>query len=167
MEPSREEVLSMLPSSSIIHFACHAHSSTLDPSYSRLCLADWLDLPLTVGDIAALNLQNLKLAYLSACQTADNRGAANYGEGIHLSTAFLLAGVPSVVGSLWPVKDMHSANMAKVTYNNMKDGQGKNVDKIAYSLHQGVRQLKDETQRRRPRITSDPLVWAMYIHMGV
>jgi tetratricopeptide (TPR) repeat protein len=168
IEPSREDVLSRLPSCSVIHFACHAHGSTLDSSYSRLCLTDWLHSPLTVGDIAALNLQNIKLAYLSACQTADNRGSANYGEGIHLSTAFLLAGVPSVVGSLWPVKDMHSADVAKATYSNMKDDEGINVDKVAYTLHQAVRQLRDETKRRRGRITSDdPVVWVMYIHMGV
>ena len=69
-QPTRQAVLSAIPDHQVVHFACHGHSDS-DPSQSQLLLCDWETAPLTVSDIASLNLQVPQLAYLSACHTAN------------------------------------------------------------------------------------------------
>ena len=64
--PEKSEVLSKSRDCHIAHFACHAHAEVADPSKSHLLLSDWQTDPLTVADIVTLNLEKLRLAYLSA-----------------------------------------------------------------------------------------------------
>ena len=51
--PGRAEVLRALPGYEIVHFACHARLSPVDPSISHLVLHDHEHAPLTVADIGA------------------------------------------------------------------------------------------------------------------
>lgn len=64
--PGRAEVLRALPGYEIVHFACHARLSPVDPSTSHLVLHDHEHAPLTVAGIGALELPG-QLAFLSAC----------------------------------------------------------------------------------------------------
>lgn len=54
-------------------------------------------------ELSSLDLSNTKLAVLSACQTAN--GANDYDGVIGLQRGFKLAGVESLLMSLWPVDD--------------------------------------------------------------
>jgi CHAT domain-containing protein len=63
-----------------------------------------------------------QLAVLSACETAGGRMTT--GEGtIGLTAAFLSAGVPVVVSSLWPVDDRATAVIMRSFYRNLARGQ--------------------------------------------
>ncbi len=63
-----------------------------------------------------------RLAVLSACETAGGRMTT--GEGtIGLTAAFLSAGVPVVVASLWPVDDRATAVIMRSFYRNLSDGE--------------------------------------------
>ncbi|WP_443052995.1 CHAT domain-containing protein [Streptomyces sp. NBC_00184] len=85
-----------------IHFACHGVSHRDDPSAGALLLHRGN--PLTVTDIAAMDTNGVGLAVFSACDTV--RGGLKLAdESIHLASAFLLAGFPQVVGTLWPLVD--------------------------------------------------------------
>ena len=59
---------------------------------------------LTAEEVAALNLEGVEWAVLSACDTG--RGRIQDGEGVFgLRRAFQVAGVHTVIMSLWSVED--------------------------------------------------------------
>ncbi len=63
-----------------------------------------------------------RLAVLSACETAGGRMTT--GEGtLGLTAAFLSAGVPVVVSSLWPVDDRVTALIMRSFYRHLADGK--------------------------------------------
>lgn len=71
-------------------FICHGVSDPTNPSNSHLLLTDSRNsIPehLTVRDLAAASLKMARMAYLSACSTADN-AARGLDEVIHLASAF-------------------------------------------------------------------------------
>jgi tetratricopeptide (TPR) repeat protein len=83
--PTRAEILSRLPQYIIVHFACHGYL-TEDPSQSSLLLEDG---PITVSDLASLNIKSAKFAYLSACHSSTMRSFGLLDESISLSSAIL------------------------------------------------------------------------------
>lgn len=76
----------------------------IDPSNSAL----WLSFrknsnevsSLAVRDLAALDHEKARIAYLSACSTAENSSPELIGEVIHIASAFQTAGFPHVIGIL-------------------------------------------------------------------
>ncbi len=149
---TRDVVLAALTEARWAHFACHGYTDLLDPSSSRLLLADHHDRPLTVVDVAGLRLDG-ELAYLSACATA-RPGTRLNDEVIHLASAFQLAGFRHVVGTLWPVGDRHAVEVAELFYAALTDGAD-----IATAVH-------DAALRMRDRWPDTPSVWASHIHIG-
>src|SRR5262249_55920274 len=105
-------VVAGLSGHSWVHFACHASQDLTDPSRAAVHLYDG---PLTVVEIAARQLDNPAVAFLSACQTATG-GAQVLDESIHLSAALQLAGYQHVIGTLWSIPDRHSARVADAFY---------------------------------------------------
>lgn len=70
--PNKADVLEDIHKCSIIHFSCHG-AIDADPSKSRILFMDWETNPFSVGDMAALKLGEVRLAYLSACHAANSR----------------------------------------------------------------------------------------------
>ena len=75
-------------------------------------------------DVMALNLNRTSLVVLSACETG--KGTVLTGEGIQgLRRAFELAGVKTIICTLWKTDDMASAVFMSVFYENfIKRGIG-------------------------------------------
>lgn len=98
----REDVLSHLRTCKVFHFAGHGQPDRQDPSRSCLLLEDWEESPLTVGDLRDYKIQESSpfLGYLSACSTSANKVDRLIDEGIHLASAFQLAGFRHVIGTL-------------------------------------------------------------------
>jgi CHAT domain-containing protein len=120
-DASRETVMSTdLAKFRIVHFATH---SLLDNEHAELSgvvlsLVDHDGRPqngfLRLYDIYNLRL-GCELVVLSACQTA--LGEEIKGEGlIGLTRAFLYAGAPRVVASLWEIDDRATAEVMKRFY---------------------------------------------------
>jgi CHAT domain-containing protein len=104
----------------IVHFATHGLMNSRDPRLSGLVfsLLDRQGRPqdgfLRAGDVANLKLQ-ADLVVLSACQTA--LGKELRGEGLlGLARAFMYAGVPRVVASLWKVADSATTDLMASFY---------------------------------------------------
>lgn len=106
----------------ILHFATHAEFSELDPLYSGLRLAvdrgEQDDGRLAASEIFALELHP-SLVTLSACQTG--LGVTTAGdEVIGMNRAFIYAGAPSIVASLWSVSDLSTAKLMGAFYKNLQ-----------------------------------------------
>jgi CHAT domain-containing protein len=93
----------------IIHLATHGFLDSRRPMNSYLLMPsdDKNDGQLTVNEIFDLNLKS-KFVVLSACETG--LGELSKGdELIGLSRAFIYAGTPAIIVSLWPVEDASTA----------------------------------------------------------
>jgi CHAT domain-containing protein len=143
----------------IIHLASHFEINDIDPLYSKVILSQkgntQEDGYLQTYEVFDLRL-NADLVVLSACNTA--LGKLSKGEGlIGISRAFLYAGVPSIVVSLWNVEDEATGKIMEYFYNYLKQGVHKNnalrLAKLEY--------LKNANITRR-----DPFFWAPFILFG-
>ncbi|GLY47274.1 CHAT domain-containing protein [Lentzea sp. NBRC 102530] len=132
------------------HFACHAASDPDDPSAGHLRLHDG---PLSVLDLASLNLSGVRLAVLSACETSLG-GPRVADESLHLVSAFQLAGYPQVVGTLWQVNDLVARQVAVDLHQRVAAGE-----EVAVALHHAVRSC-------RARFGKTPALWAAHLHSG-
>ncbi|TCJ36592.1 CHAT domain-containing protein [Parafrankia sp. BMG5.11] len=150
---TRGAVLAALPGARWAHFACHGAADPADPSASHLLLADHQQRTLTVVDVARLRLDGAELAFLSACETARPGGRLT-DEAIHLTSAFQLAGYRHVIGTLWPIGDVHAVAIAADIYTALTDGGD-----VAGAVHTATRRLRN-------RWTDTPSVWASHIHAG-
>jgi CHAT domain-containing protein len=121
---SRETVLNTkLDQYRIIHFATHALLNSQHPALSGIVLSlyDEQGRPID-GFVRAHEIYNLKLnaelVVLSACRTA--LGSEIKGEGlVGLTRGFMYAGTPSVVASLWDVRDEATAELMSRFYEKM------------------------------------------------
>lgn len=146
IKPARlkQTVISHLKDCTIFHFAGHGHTDAHNPSNSYLLLEDWEHDPLRVADFFRLNLRQYSplLAYLSACGTGRIKGEGYLDESLHLISACQLAGFRHVIGTLWEVKDRFCVDMARITYETIKDGHMTDQS-VCRGLHNASRQLRD------------------------
>jgi len=104
-EASPEAVVRAGTGRSYLHFACHGYYAWLDAMQSGLLLAG--KAPLTVANIiATMDLAAARLVTLSACETGITEFTQSPDEYLGLPAAFLHAGAPAVVSSLWAVDDL-------------------------------------------------------------
>ncbi|MDX3418254.1 CHAT domain-containing protein [Streptomyces sp. MD20-1-1] len=150
-EPSTvRTVLTALPSCSLAHIALHGYSDPENPLASCLELADG---DLHVPAISRLRLPSMRLAYLSACDTAaPDDGWSD--EPVHLAAAFRAAGCRHVIATLWPAEDDSAAEVALDFY------AGGVPEDPAVAINRAQR-------RRRAAAPASPLSWGPFEHWGV
>lgn len=102
-------------SADVLHIACHAHFRNDNPRFSALQLADGA---LTAHDAAQIRLR-CELLALSACETAVAHVLPG-NEPIGLTYAFLAAGAPTVLASLWTVQDEAAARFMARFYERLR-----------------------------------------------
>jgi len=105
----------------VLHLACHGVMDSSDAMLSNLRLArdDDNDGLLHVREIFDLDL-NASLVTLSACNTGIGEVAASGFEFMGMPRAFLFAGTPSVLGSLWRVDDKATSELMEIFYKNLR-----------------------------------------------
>lgn len=143
-ERRKKDIMSKLLQCKIFHFAGHGYTDDKDPSKSYLLLEDWKDDPFTVADFLAMNLRKHSpfLAYLSACGTGRIKDKRFFDESVHLISASQLAGFRHVIGALWDVNDELCVDMARITYEGIRDG-GMTDESVCRGLHKATRTLRD------------------------
>jgi CHAT domain-containing protein len=106
----------------IIHLATHGHLDSRRPMNSYLLMpSDYInDGQLTVNEVFDLNLKS-KLVVLSACETGLGQ-LSNGDELIGLSRAFIYAGTPAIIVSLWPVEDASTSILMTRLYQYYSAG---------------------------------------------
>jgi CHAT domain/Tetratricopeptide repeat len=155
-QATRDTVLKSLEAGRWAHFACHGASDLTNPSASYLRLTDYQQRPLTVVDVARLQLDDADLAFLSACSTGRSGGRLA-DEAIHLASAFQLAGYRHVIATLWPIDDQFAVDLTGDLYMDLASA---GTAAAAATVLHGV------TRRLRNRWAKSPSVWASHIHAG-
>jgi len=110
----------------IVHLIAHFDLDMNHPGTTRILLGQDKenDEPLDLNYVASLDLRNTSLVVLSGCQT--QLGKRSRGDDvIGLSRAFMYAGSPSVIASLWSVDDDATGKLMVAFYKHLKEGFGK------------------------------------------
>ena len=119
-EASEAAVQLLAPDADVLHLACHGVIDENDPMKSHLRLAPDKnnDGYLTADEIMDLNLQ-CSLVTLSACDSGRGRILMG-GDILGLTRAWIYAGTPSVLASLWKVDDRATSRLMAAFYENLK-----------------------------------------------
>jgi CHAT domain-containing protein len=136
----------------LLHFATHGELSESDPLSSALLLVPGSgeDGRLEVREVFGLDL-HARLVVLSACETG--LGRLSRGDDIvGLQRAFLYAGTPAVVTTLWKVDDRASYELIRAFYDRLATA----------GPVEALRQAQIETTAAFPH----PFAWAAFVLSG-
>jgi CHAT domain-containing protein/tetratricopeptide (TPR) repeat protein len=183
-QATEHQVRSLAGDRSVLHFATHGVIRADDPLESFLALdtgrtatgrdaqqsissdtAD--DGRLTAREIYGIQL-NADLVVLSACRTG--LGAVSGDGVIGLARAFLYAGTPSVIATLWDVADEPAARLMPSLYRSLK-----RVPDTAQALRRAQLTLLNDLRSGRVKVhtisgttalAEHPILWASFILVG-
>jgi CHAT domain-containing protein len=113
-------VLNALPNSTVVHFVGHSIASA---HVNGLVLADSPNANsrfLAAKNLSQSALHNVRLLVLSACSTANGTGTG-VNDRESLARTALASGVPTVIGSRWPVDSVASAAWMRLFYASILD----------------------------------------------
>jgi CHAT domain-containing protein/ATP/maltotriose-dependent transcriptional regulator MalT len=151
---TKAAVVQQMGNAPVIHLATHGLLDTIRgdvPGAIALAPSAGQDGFLTAGEISSMRLK-ADLVVLSACSTG--KGDITGDGVIGLSRSLFLAGVPSVVVSLWDVDDASTELLMTEFYRNWQD---RKLDKA-----QALRQAMLTTRQQ----FADPLNWAAFNLIG-
>ena len=166
--PSVEHVKDNFSDARFIHFICHGVEDQHEPTRSHLKL--WKETtpgrgrvdPLFVSVISTWLTRKTSLVFLSACSVADSGSVAFSDENLDIANSFAVAGVPDVVGSMWPVSSLVATEVAGFFWGFLShfcpEGRILNGGLVAQALHIAILTTTSFPQ--------DPLMWAGFIHVG-
>ncbi|BAY21661.1 TPR repeat-containing protein [Calothrix sp. NIES-2100] len=156
-------VWSQAKKAEILHIAAHGKYNPNTPLFSTIHLAmddkaevAQKDGRLEVHDVYKLDLTtSTNLVVLSACETfIGNTQKVSLGdEIIGLNRAFIYAGTPSVIASLWNVEDRATQSLMKKFYHYLKMG----MDKA-----KALQQAQIAVRKNQPH----PSYWAAFVLTG-
>ena len=121
-DATAKAVAGELRTTSVFHFAGHVVIDPLDPRASGLVVPSSehpTDL-LSADALSRLDLSNLELVFLSACNTSRFVDGDILGFG-PVSSGFLFAGVGAVIGTLWYVDDLVMSTVAHQFYRHLDE----------------------------------------------
>ncbi len=114
---------------------------------------------LTAEEIAGLNLRGTEWAVLSACDTG--LGEIRAGEGVFgLRRAFQIAGVRTVIMSLWSVDDQATREWMNALYRGRLQER---LDTVAAVRNASLSVLQG---RRSKGLSTHPFYWAAFVAAG-
>ena len=145
-----------MPRSDVVHLALHSVLDNDVPLNSKLLLSgSGTESELHAYEVYRLGLERTRLVVLSSCQT----GAERYydGEGMaSLARAFIAAGVPLVVASLWPVDSVATEKLMVLFHKERRQTS------TAVALANAQRAMLHDSQTR----FQSPYYWAAFTLNG-
>jgi len=129
---------------------------------------------LTALEVAALNLEQVELATLSACETGLGETAG--GEGVlGLQRAFHTAGARTVVTSLWSVDDAATQKLMTRFYENFWQKKLPKLEALRQAQLSILYELPDSSlprglevvhENQADAVRADPRLWAAWVLSG-
>jgi CHAT domain-containing protein/cytochrome c-type biogenesis protein CcmH/NrfG len=116
-QATRAAVLQNLRSATVFHFVGHAVASA-----DQVGLRLGRDAVVNSRDLVELRPSNLKLAVLSACDTA-NGDAGTPDDVNSIARTLAVAGVPQTVASRWKVDSVVTRELMRAFYSNLMSGK--------------------------------------------
>jgi CHAT domain-containing protein len=138
----------------IVHVIAHIDLDNQNPLSSHVVLggAKGSDGELSLDQVFGLDLRKTNLVVLSGCQSL--KGKRSRGDDvIGLSRAFIYAGSPSVVASLWSVDDDATQQLMVAFYTHLKEGLSK---------AEALRDAQRDVRHRYP----NPYYWSGFVLTG-
>ncbi|MDJ0976509.1 MAG: CHAT domain-containing protein [Planctomycetota bacterium] len=145
-----------------VHLACHGVLDTERPRLSSLALTVGKETAAgDDGELSALDVFRMRvpaeLVVLSACETA--RGRVSRAEGVSgLMRAFLHAGAPRVIGSLWKVDDEATRALMVKFYELWQGDQGLIA---AAALKQAQAHVRAQPKWKHPYYWAAWVLWGL------
>jgi CHAT domain-containing protein len=140
-----------------VHFACHGLVEPENPVLSALALTP---APPDDGFLTAIEVVRLRIpsdiVVLSACETGLDRLGPGQGL-VGLVRAFMFAGAPRVVATLWPVEDDSTGPVVETLYGEWRKGRP-----AAGALSSAVAAVRSSEPGRK-----DPRRWAAWVLWGL
>lgn len=155
---TKQTFLELIRNHQVIHLATHAEVNREDADQSFIAFfPDSTSHKLYTHELGLLNLQHVRLAVLTACESGN--GPVHGGEGmLSLARAFRMAGCSAVITSLWTTHDASTAALMELFYANLRDGMPADM-----SLQKAkIQFLADQ---RESGIWTPPHYWAHLILM--
>jgi CHAT domain-containing protein len=124
-QATKTSMKSQSPKYDLLHLSTHGEMIELNPLKSNLRFtpSEKDDGKLTVSEIFDMEIK-ANLVTLSACETGLVRGeGGDFPQGddlVGLSRAFIHAGAPAVIASLWMVSDESTVELMRAFYRNLK-----------------------------------------------
>ncbi len=140
----------------LLHVAAHGNFDSVAPLQSAIELTGDVehDGILAAREVFSLDLAEANLVFLSACQTA--LGEQSLGDEITgLTRAFLYAGVPSIITTLWSIEDQASSALVSAFYQQLQEKSS-----FAAALQSAQLTILRQDQWR------DPYYWAAFTLHG-
>ncbi len=153
-EATEEAFLRELDNHDVVQFSGHAVVDRNRPLRSALVLASSSNGGgiLRAHEIHGRNFLRAQLVILSACGSSDGLLSQSEG-GQSLSRAFVAAGVPAVIGTLWDINDDENQELLLELHRSLRRGHD-----VATSLREAqVQLLRNKTATRH-----SPLAWAAF-----
>jgi tetratricopeptide (TPR) repeat protein len=155
-ETGLRAALAKAPRWRAVHLACHGCLDTERPQLSSLAITPE---PGEDGLLTVLEVFQMKipadLVVLSACETG--RGKVVRGEGIlGMTRAFMFAGAPRVLVSLWKVDDEATSALMTRFYEGFKKGVG-----AAKALREAQAYVAAQEKWRHPRFWAAWVLWGL------
>ena len=140
--------------SEIIHLIAHIDHDKNNPEISRVVLGHGKDDEgaLELDQVFGLDLKKTNLVVLSGCQSQAGKRSRN-DDIIGLTRAFIYAGSPSVIASLWSVDDEATRFLMVSLYTHLKQGLGK---------AEALRASQIDVRQKYP----NPYYWAGFVLTG-
>lgn len=145
-----------------VHFACHGLVDGRRPGLSSLALTPGPD---GDGFLTALEIFRLRIpadvVVLSACETA--KGRVYLTEGVvGMTRAFMFAGSPRVLCSLWKVDDAATSALMTALYEEW--GEGEKGVSLAAALRRAQARVRDDPDHPEWK---HPDYWAAWVLWGL
>ena len=158
---TRKSIMTDLPKVDVAHFAAHYEIDPRSNLLSQLLLAPEAGershaqpSGLRAYDIYGMNLRRLRLVVLAGCETGIEQQFG--GEGpIGFARSFLVAGVPVVVASLWPVDSDATSQLME----NFHMYRKQELKSTAEALMLAQKDMMKGNYR-------DPYFWAGFVVVG-
>ncbi len=132
-----------------VHAAIHATAAVNDPLASRLHLAGG---PVHLQTLLDEAPYNARLVILSACETSTLASNAS-DQALALATTLHAGGIPAVLGALWSIGDIYSAELVCGFVDRLKE-------------HDSPASALRKTQADLRRRGAHPARWAVYQLLG-